>query len=98
MSDLDMMALLKKMQEQLTSLERKVDTLVNKSQERPYNKERSFAKPFQKYDNGPRHGRGYNDQGHKKEFGQGRPFAKRPGGFNRGFRPKKKPFFNKASS
>lgn len=104
MSELDVMALLKKMQEQIISLERKVDTLVNKSQERPFNQERSFSKPFHPYGSGPRHNKGRNDHaprkefGPKKEFSQGRPFEKRSGSDNRGFSPKKKQFFNQGGT
>ncbi len=109
MSELEIMGLLKKMQEQLISLERKIDTLANKSQERPpFNRDRSFAKPFQTYGGGaPRHVKGHNDHGPRKEygpkkdygpkktFGQERPFEKRSGSNAHGFNPKKKSFFKK---
>ncbi len=42
----DVVFLLKKLQEQLTFLERKVDILISQSKEKPsFNKERSFSKP-----------------------------------------------------
>lgn len=45
-SPADVIFLLKKLQEQLTFLERKVDILVNQSKEKPsFNKERTFSKP-----------------------------------------------------
>lgn len=45
-SPADVIFLLKKLQEQLTFLERKVDILVNQSKERPsFNRERTFSKP-----------------------------------------------------
>ncbi len=45
-SQKDVVFLLKKLQEQLTFLERKVDILINQSKEKPsFNKERTFSKP-----------------------------------------------------
>lgn len=45
-SSADVIFLLKKLQEQLTFLERKVDILVNQSKDKPsFNRERTFSKP-----------------------------------------------------
>ncbi len=45
-SQKDVVFLLKKLQEQLTFLERKVDILISQSKEKPsFNKERTFSKP-----------------------------------------------------
>lgn len=45
----DLAALVKKMQQQLESLEKKVDILINQSQARPYSEKR-FSKPFRSFD------------------------------------------------
>lgn len=49
----DIAVLINKMQEQLVSLERKIDTLINRPLEKP-TEEKHFSKPFQHFDR-PRH-------------------------------------------
>lgn len=100
----DMVVLIKKMQQHLVLLERKIDTLISQSQqpqERPF-REKRFAKPFRSF--GPSHPRArgeYNNSFREPRAGgfpQGRPFKKhdRPErDENRGFSHKKKPFYQK---
>ncbi len=65
----DLVALIKKIQEHLFVLERKVDILINKSQERPFSKERPhfkdrhFKKPFRSFGHSQQHGKGERDHG-----------------------------------
>ena len=78
----DVIGMLKRMQQQLVYLEKKIDTLISQSQS---------PKPFrpQSYS--------YN-QGHRPGHSQGhaRPYDnRRPDGAQRGFVPKKKPFYGK---
>ena len=76
--DLDMFAVLKKIQQQLTFLEKKVDTLVRQS-ERPSFRERPFQKPFRSGGFSHSHGHGKSDRDRaprEKSFDQGRPFDK----------------------
>ncbi len=110
MSELEMMALIKKLQEQMDLIERKIDILVKRSPERPINQDRNFSKPFKSYGGPPRHFKGPHDHGprkeyggpkkeygHKNEFSQEHSFEKRSGGKAHGFNPHKKPFFKKTS-
>ena len=91
----DVVALIRKMQQQLEFLERKIDILINQSQEKPF-QEKRFSKPFRSFGHSPRHGKGEYDRSSRgKDFDQGRHFEKRPGGPNRDFGQKKKPFFHK---
>ncbi len=91
----DVLGLLKKIQEQLFSLERKIDGMSSRPQERSFNKERSFSKPFRSY-GPPRHASGDREYSpRKREFDQPRSFKKRPSDQSRRYDPKKKPFFQK---
>ena len=68
--EMDMMALLQKMQQQLVFLEKKLDTLLQQSQQKPSfggNRERSFSKPFRPF---TRPG-GHRPDGHGPSFGHG---------------------------
>jgi len=56
----DMAALINKMQEQLVSLEKKIDTLVSQSSKKPA-EEKHFSKPFQRFDRPRHHDRGDRD-------------------------------------
>ena len=49
----DVAALINKMQEQLVSLEKKIDTLISRPSQKPA-EEKHFSKPFQRFDR-PRH-------------------------------------------
>ena len=100
--------MLEKMQQQLSFLEKKLDTLVQNSQQKPsFNRERSFSRPFRPFGRpsgpggpgGPRPNRPSGGQG----FG-GRPErydrpshghgpSSHQGGGQGNFAPKKKSFF-----
>jgi hypothetical protein len=87
----DVMALLQRMQQQLTFLEKKLDTLLQQSQQsqsKPFARpERTFSKPFRPY-GGP-----HPSGGH----GHGRPtYGDRPR--QGSFAPKKKPYFNQGKN
>ena len=56
----DIAALINKMQEQLVSLEKKIDTLISRPSERPSG-EKHFSKPFQRFDRPRHHDRGDRD-------------------------------------
>lgn len=82
--------LIKKLQQQLTFLEKKVDILINQSQAAPAG-ERHFSKPYRSFDRSERHGRGERDSGFRERGpSHGRPFEKRHGEEHRGFGYKKK--------
>ncbi len=72
-SESEAVTLLKKVQQQLGFLEKKIDILINRSPEGP-SRGKHFSKPF-------------------RSFGHSRPHG-RPEDGNRGFAPKKKPFFH----
>ncbi|MCR4336372.1 MAG: hypothetical protein NUV91_01000 [Candidatus Omnitrophica bacterium] len=97
----DVLTLIKKMQDQLSSLERKIDTLLKQSQEKPF-REKSFSKPpFRSYGPPRRDREGQDYRPREKSFGrerpsfEKRPFEKRRDDDRQGFAPKKKPFFQK---
>ena len=88
-SNQEVVALIKRMQDQLSSLERKVDVLLNKSQEKPFNRDRNFSKPHKSFGgHAPRHEKGGTEKWQSEE--------KR--GFTPKFVPKNKKFFNKTAS
>lgn len=94
-ADPDVMALLKKIQQQLSFLEKKIDALIGSSQERPF-RERHFSKPYRSFGDSQHHGKRERSHGPgERNFGPGHPFEKRhdeeAGGFNR----KKRPFFHR---
>ena len=105
----DVVALIKKLQQHMVFLEKKIDMLLGQSSERPsFNKGgsgggRRFSRPFRGRDSHGPSSRSYEDrrpEHHSRErnFDQDRPFD-RPrgggGGENRGFSPRKKPFFGR---
>ncbi len=102
----DVVALIKKMQQQLDSLERKIDTLVRQqSQERPF-REKRFSKPFRPFGNSQHHGKREHDHSPRERgFEQGqnssrpsnfssRDGERRQGNQHRGYGPKKKSFYH----
>lgn len=104
----DVVALIKKMQQQLAFLEKKIDLLISQSQARPFSREKNFSRPFRSFDRErhfeKRHGEGDRGFGYKKksydhsrgsDVGPERHFEKRHGDESRGFDQKKKPFFHK---
>ena len=93
--EVDVVALIKKIQSHLVILERKIDSLLEKPQERPF-KERHFSKPFRPaYSHSPRQGKGDYDKPREGNFFQGRPFKKHQRDEGQGYSHKKKPFFHK---
>lgn len=56
----DITVLINKMQEQLVSLEKKIDTLISQSSKKPA-EEKHFSKPFQRFDRPRHHDRGDRD-------------------------------------
>ena len=81
----DVVVLIKKMQQQLVFLEKKIDILISQSQERPFSKEQHFSRPFRSF------GRPHRPSG-EKSFDRERPFEKRHGEEDRGFGYKKKSY------
>ena len=81
-SDTDVVSLIKKMQQQLNYLEKKIDILIGgQSPERPFrDREKRFSKPFRPSFGGGSGGRDFN-RGPRREggFSSGRP---REGGFS----------------
>jgi hypothetical protein len=81
----DVVALIKRMQQQLAFLEKKLDILINQSQDKPSG-ERHFSKPFRASGHPHRHAGGRRDTGYgEKRFDRGRRFEKRQGENNLSF-------------
>jgi hypothetical protein len=81
----DVMALLKRMQQQLAFLEKKLDTLISQSQTRPSG-ERHFSKPFRASSHSHRYASGERDAGYgERRSERGRHFENRHDESNRGF-------------
>jgi hypothetical protein len=81
----DVIALIKRMQQQLAFLEKKIDLLISQSQSRP-SAERHFSKPFGPAGHLARH----SARGHDRSYGErqtdrGRHFGKRRSENNRDF-------------
>ena len=82
----DVTAILQRIQQQLTYLEKKLDTLLQQSQQKPsFNRERNFSRPFRPFNRPNRPGQGPSGQGESRGHGQS----------HGNFAPKKKPFFGK---
>ncbi|MFC1592737.1 hypothetical protein ACFL4C_01845 [Candidatus Omnitrophota bacterium] len=86
----DVMVLIKKMQQQLVFLEKKIDILINQSSHRPFSEKhfskpsRPFGRPYRSFDRKQGEGSG------EKRFDRGRNFGKRHSGESRRFDHKKK--------
>ena len=81
-ADSDVVSLVKKMQQQLNFLEKKIDILIGQSPERPFrDREKRFSKPFRpSFGGGAGHGKRDFDRGPRREgFSHARP---REGGFS----------------
>ena len=81
-ADSDVVSLIKKMQQQLNFLEKKIDILIGQSPERPFrDREKRFSKPFRpSFGGGAHHGKRDFNRGPRKEgFSHDRP---REGGFS----------------
>jgi hypothetical protein len=94
----DVVVLIKKVQQQLVLLDKKIDILVNQSQERPYTK-KHFVKPFRSFGHAHRSSERKRDNASgERSFDRGRRFEKRPNEANRGFDHKKKAYDNSRKS
>lgn len=94
----DVAALIRKMQQQLSLLEKKIDILINQSSDRPF-REKHFSKPFRSFGHPHRRfNREYDNPSGEKSFDHGRHFEKRHGEENRGFDHKKKAYDNSQES
>jgi hypothetical protein len=101
-SDADVVSLLKRMQQQLLSLERKIDLFISQSQERPSGgkafpdrpfRKRPFSKPFRSFDHSQRQGKGEREHSPRERgSAQGHFYEHRPGEKSRGPSSKKKSF------
>ncbi len=86
--EVDIVVLIKKMQMQLSFLDKKIDILINQSQEKP-SRERHFSKPFRSFDRHSRPGhygdkRNQGDDFRERSSGSSRHFEKRQGDEQRG--------------
>jgi len=101
-TDNDLVSLLKRMQQQLLLLEKKVDLLIRRSQEktfgekppqdRPFRK-RPFSKPFRSLDRPQRHGQGEREHNpRERDSPPGHFYERRPKEKSRGSNPGKRPF------
>ncbi len=81
----DVIVLIKKMQQQISFLEKKIDILISQSQER-YPREKQFSKPFRSFDRSSRPGNYHNNRDRSGDSRHsGRNFEKRHGDDNRRF-------------
>ena len=88
----DVVALIKKMQQQLVSLEKKIDILIDQSSRRPFS-EKHFSKPSRPFGRPHRPFDGtHGDASGEKRFDRGRNFEKRHSEENRRFDHKKKTY------
>lgn len=101
-ADSEAVALIKKMQQQLVFLEKKIDILINQSSERPF-KRNHFSRPFRPpphrsgdFPHSHRSGKGANDhRSGERNFARGRYFDKQQSGESRELGQGKKPFFQR---
>jgi Txe/YoeB family toxin of Txe-Axe toxin-antitoxin module len=98
--DTDVFSLLKRMQQQLLSLEKKIDILINQAHENPFRekrspersfRERSFSRPSRSFGHSHRYGKGEHEQSSKEKSSAQRRFSEQSGrNEERGFGPKRK--------
>ena len=88
-ADSNVVALIKKIQQQLVFLEKKIDALIGQSQERPF-RNKSFSKPYRSFERSqhPRSGEQYNNAGERK-YEPGRHIEKNQRVENSGFAEKR---------
>jgi hypothetical protein len=101
-SDTEVVSLLKKVQQQLLFLEKKVDLLISQSQEKPSGerafpersfRKRSYSKPYRSFDQPARHGKGeHGNSPRDRDSAPGHFYERRPGQKSRVPSPRKKPF------
>lgn len=87
----DVVVLLKRMQQHLAFLEKKIDILVAKSQERPF-RQKPFSRPFRPSSYHRRPEGEYVNTSEEKRFDRPRRFEKRHGREERGFGYKKESY------
>ncbi len=91
----DVVGLIKKLQQQVTYLERKIDILINQSGERAF-PPKHFSASSRPFRPGPRHESGEREHGpRERNFSHGRPFEQRHGEERQGFPRRKKQFFDR---
>lgn len=94
----DILALIRKMQQQLVFLEKKIDILVNQSQARPF-REKHFSKPFRSFSRPHRHSdRAYVNASGEKNPDRTRRFERRNSEGSRGFEHKNRDYDNPRES
>jgi len=85
--------LVKRLQQQIISLEKKVDTLLSRSAQRA-NEGKTFSKPFRSYGHSQYQGRPrHRDSSGERDSSAGR-YGKQRGEENRGTDQRKKPFYH----
>lgn len=100
-AETDLVGLIKKVQQQLTFLEKKIDTLIGQSQERPFKGKhfpKPFPKPFRPFGHAHHHDRGEWDNSpreRERDSSRGRHFEKHERREDQEFGPRKKPFFHR---
>ena|SRR3989338_1326163 len=90
----DVLVLIKRMHQQLIFLEKKIDMLINKSQEKPF-REKHFSKPFRSFSRPYRPGQHHDKQDRGEDFEErgsrsGHHFEKHRGNEDQGFGGPKK--------
>jgi len=90
----DVVTMIKKIQQQLIFLEKKIDTLINQSSGKRFEVKR-FSKPLQSFERSSYYGKGkQGSPSRERSFAQSRPFDKQQGDESRGFIQRKKPSFH----
>ena len=90
----DVVDLIKKIQQHLVFLEKKIDLLIGQSSQRSF-KTRPFSKPFWPGGHSHRRENREHNQSRENNFAQGRPFNKQRGSENREGGQRTKPFFHR---
>ena len=100
--DTDLVSLLKRMQQQLLLLEKKVDLLLSRSQEKTFRekpsqdrsfRKRPFPKAFQSFDRSHHHGKGEREHNSReRDSAPGHFYEQRPKQKSRVSNPRKRPF------
>jgi hypothetical protein len=103
-SETDLVSLLKKMQQQLNFLEKKIDILISQSQSKPFGERTASESPFRKrpfsksphsFDRPRPHNREGHESNARERDSAARHFYDRYSpGKKRGANPKKKPYFS----
>ncbi len=92
-ADQDVLALVKRVQQQISFLEKKIDVLIGQLQERPF-QGKPFSRPSRPFGHAPYHGKGeHRESSGERDFNRPRHFEKRHEDENKGFDRKKKPFY-----